>query len=74
MRYYLKDGDEPEREVTKKDYLNAEQRAGKISKFGRDHPATNSFSCSRTRLGGRIVYDSIEEEIGEALETLQRCG
>jgi hypothetical protein len=46
-----------EREVCKSDYVNYERAAGFVNTLGQPHePATASWSSSRTRTEGRIVY------------------
>ncbi len=48
QKYYLKAAWQKDYvEVTKKEYLNAEQAAGFRSKFGSNHPATASFSSGQ---------------------------
>lgn len=59
-RYFLTIGDEPEKEVTKKEYIRAEQSAGFRSKFGPDEVATASFSNSRQGISGSIEYAVVE--------------
>ncbi len=54
-RYYLKATWQKDYvEVTKAEYLCAEQCAGFRSKFGDDHPATASFTSGS--ISGRIEY------------------
>lgn len=43
-------------DVTKEEYIRAEQRNGFHSKFGPDHPATASFGNSATGDHGRVTY------------------
>jgi len=44
-----------EKEVTRKEWIDAEQSAGFRSKFGNDHEATGGFS-SGSGICGRIEY------------------
>lgn len=58
-RYYLTEGDSPEREVTKAQFVSAERRAGFTNTMGEpDEPATAGFSGRHgdTKVGGRVVY------------------
>ena len=54
-KYYVTTPWHPEVEVTKEQYMDAENRAGFYSKFD-DHPATSSFGCSKTGIRGRTSY------------------
>lgn len=53
-QYFLSTNVHPEREVTEKEFIRAEQAAGFHSKFGPDHVATASFSGGG--MAGRVVY------------------
>jgi len=58
-RYYLTEGDSPEREVTKAGFVSAERRAGFINTMGQpDEPGTAGFSgrAGDTEISGRVVY------------------
>lgn len=58
-RYYLTEGDSPEREVTKAEFISAERRAGFVNTMGEpDEPATAGFSgrAGDTEVSGRVVY------------------
>jgi len=58
-RYYLTEGDNPEREVDKAEFVSAERRAGFNNTMGQqDEPATAGFGgpAGDTLLRGRMVY------------------
>lgn len=60
-RYYLKtDWQDEWAEVTKAQFIAAEQNVGFYSKFGPNHPATGGFSGNGIR--GRIDYETEEEK------------
>lgn len=60
-RYYLKADYQTEwDEVSKEQFINAEQAAGFHSKFGPSHPATGGFSGRG--MAGRIEYVTTEEQ------------
>lgn len=47
-RWFIKEGDGPEREVTKREWVSAERRAGFVNTMGHpDEPGTGGFSTSR---------------------------
>lgn len=52
--YFLATNVHPERQVTEKEFIRAEQAAGFRSKFGSDHVATAGFSGGG--MSGRVVY------------------
>lgn len=49
-----------EEEVSKEDFIKAEQQAGFYSKFGKDHVATGGFSCGN--ISGSVRYIKDEEK------------
>jgi len=58
-RYYVTEGDSPEREVAKAEFVNAERRAGFTNTMGESaEPATAGFSgrAGHTEISGRVVY------------------
>lgn len=58
-RYFVQHGDNPEKEVTKQQYMDAEWSAGFRGKFPGE-PATASFSTGGPRspyIKGRIEYE-----------------
>lgn len=60
-RYYLTEGDSPEREVTKAQFVSAERRAGFTNTMGQpDEPATAAFSgpVAGIPTSGRTKYVS----------------
>lgn len=60
-RYFLKADHQTEwDEVTREQFINAEQAAGFRSKFGSNHPATSGFSGRGMR--GRVEYVDHEQE------------
>ena len=65
-RYYVTEGDSPEREVAKAEFVNAERRAGFTNTMGQPaEPATAGFSAHARglKISGRVVYvPSVEEE------------
>ena len=52
--YYLKCGNEEEKEVTEQEFIDAEQAAGFRSKFGINSVATGGFSNGYTK--GTVRY------------------
>lgn len=64
-RYFLKSGSDPEREVTKQDFVAAERVAGLINTMGQpDEPATAGFSGwidGKRKVAGRVEWHSGEE-------------
>lgn len=58
-RYYLTEGDSPEREVTKAQFVSAERRAGFYNTMGQpDEPATGGFGGRHgdTKIRGRVEF------------------
>jgi hypothetical protein len=60
-RYYLTEGDGPEREVPKAEFVSAERRAGFVNTMGEQaEPATWSFSgrTDGAEVRGRTTHEA----------------
>jgi hypothetical protein len=62
-RFYLTEGDGPEREVSKAEFVSVERRAGFVDTLGEhDEPATAGFGAATagTEIRGRVAYEAAE--------------
>lgn len=55
-KYFLSHPILGEKEVTEKEYCEAERAAGFYPKFGIKGPATGGFSNSQSQISGRVEY------------------
>lgn len=66
VRYFLSKNGSPKQEVTKQEFMKAEQEAGFYSRNGGDEPATDGFSrddlIAGTSVSGSITYEDITRE------------
>lgn len=63
IRYYLAEGEQPECEVTKAEFVAAERRCGFINSMNQpDEPATAGFGHPNAK--GRVVFTTAEAMFG----------
>ena len=60
-RYWLREGNDPWKEVFEEEFIKAERSAGFYPKSG-NGVATGGFSSSRSRFEGRVTYGEITQD------------